>query len=195
VIDGRLCVAVLAAGAVAVAGCGGGSPRSRTSGQTTGQFAVRPPSVVTRAGVSGSSSAATTCTVYEPGFATEVVFESQLVDVRGECEAWTTAKPGAGYLVGYETAVGSAAAGVGTTPVCELTDPDRTAAVSVIEDGGFVPISAVQLASGSSACARLLAAGWVQRAERAREPVRRATRAPERRQPRTRSPRTARASR
>ena len=129
----------------------------------TGSAVSVPPPSVSQAHVSGSSDAATTCTVYEPGFATEVIFESQLLDVRGECRAWASARPGSGYLTGYERAVGSAAAGVGTTPVCSLADPDRTAAVSVIEDGGFVPVSAAQLATGSSACARLLAAGWVRR--------------------------------
>ncbi len=109
------------------------------------------------------ATGAITCTVYGPGFATEVIFESQLLDVRGECQAWTSNRPGSGYLVGYETAIGSAAPGVGSTPVCRLTDPDRTAAVSVVEDGGFVPVSAAQMATGSTACDHLLAAGWVRR--------------------------------
>jgi hypothetical protein len=142
-----------------LAGCGGGSRPSRADNAPA---AVAPPVASSRA-VPALRGAATTCTVYGPGFATEVIFESQLLDVRGECQAWTSGRPGSGYLFGYETAVGSAAAAVGSTPVCSLTDPDHTAAVSVVEDGGFVPISAAQLATGSTACAHLVAAGWVRR--------------------------------
>jgi hypothetical protein len=106
-----------------------------------------------------SSNGPTTCTVYESGYATQVIFESRSFDVRAECRAWTRNNAGEGYLWGYQPTSGIAEAAE-STRVCYLTDPQRNLTASVIEATGFRSVSAVEAANGSSACVSLLAIGW-----------------------------------
>jgi hypothetical protein len=98
----------------------------------------------------------TTCTIYEPDYATQIVVDSSRLNVRAECELWSANQPGVGYLWGYEQA--SVTADV--IQLCTLTDPHGEMTASVIEDTGFVPVSAAQRARGGSACAGIRASGW-----------------------------------
>jgi len=95
--------------------------------------------------------------VYEPGSGTQIVFDSQSLNVRVECQLWASSQAGAGYLWGYERAAMPDA-----THVCALTDPQRKLTASVIEQTDFVPVSAADKAKGRSACASIAAAGWVE---------------------------------
>ena len=91
-----------------------------------------------------------------PTTPTQIVVDSPSLNVRAECELWSANQPGVGYLWGYERAA--------STPdvlrLCTLIDPKGKMTASVIEDTGFVPISAAQRAKGGSACAAI-AAAWL----------------------------------
>ncbi|HEY2438533.1 MAG TPA: hypothetical protein VGH93_15230 [Solirubrobacteraceae bacterium] len=121
----------------------------------------------------------TTCTVFEPDYATQIVIDSESLNVRAECELWAANQADVGYLWGYERAV--------ETPdvvrLCTLVDPHRNMTASVIEDTGFVPVSAAQRAKGGSACAAIRASGWTRgpHPRRAQRVARRATAASSRR--------------
>jgi hypothetical protein len=73
--------------------------------------------------------------------------------------AWTRNNAGEDYLWGYEPLSASAQTAE-STQVCNLTDPQRNVTATVIQDAGFVPVSATERANGSSACASLLAMSW-----------------------------------
>jgi hypothetical protein len=153
------CAAALAA-AVAVAGCGGShtsagaaSPaQARSDAARPAQLAIILPA---------STNGPTTCTVYEPRFATQIVFGSNSLNVSGECQAWARGETGAGYLWGYQPT--GAPLQYGTILVCHMTDPARKVTASVIEDTGFIPVTAGQRARSATACASILAAGWIVR--------------------------------
>jgi hypothetical protein len=106
--------------------------------------------------LTSSTAGPTTCTVYEPGGATQVIFASARLDVRAECEAWISRDIGAGYLWGDEPS-----SAVDQTPgarqVCYVKDLRGPLTASVIEDTGYRPPSALARAKGTSACADLLA--------------------------------------
>jgi hypothetical protein len=119
-------------------------------------------SSLSRIALPTSSNGPTTCTVYESGYATQVVFESKGFEVRAECGAWTHNNPGDGYLWGYEP-LSAKAETAGSTQVCRLTDPQRNVTASVIQDTGFLAVSALERAHGSSACKTLLVIGWTER--------------------------------
>ena len=101
----------------------------------------------------------TTCTVYESDYATQIIVDSDSLDVRNECEVWAANQADVGYLFGYE----AAAATPDVLRLCTLTDPNRKMTASVVEDTGFVPLSRAQQAKGRSACAAILASGWRRR--------------------------------
>jgi hypothetical protein len=102
-----------------------------------------------------SSSGPTTCTVYGPGHATQIIFESPQLDVRAECQLWSANEAGAGYLWGYR-----ADALPNATPLCSLTNPKRNLTATVIEESESLPISPDERARGVSACNNILASGW-----------------------------------
>jgi hypothetical protein len=140
----------LAAVTAALAGCGGSSRTATTTSRITLPL---------------SSNGPTTCTVYESGYATQVIFESESFDVRAECRAWTHNNPGGGYLWGYQPA-SAASAPAESTQVCSLRGPDGDVAARVIEATGFRSVSPVEAANGSSACVSLLTVGWTKQAPR-----------------------------
>src|SRR5262249_28167492 len=107
-----------------------------------------------------SAKGPTTCTVYEAGYATQVIFESPDLDVRGECRAWTQYSPDEGYLWGYEPTSAKTEA-VGSTRICYLINPHADSTASVVQETGFRTVSQVERANASSACASLLASGWI----------------------------------
>lgn len=165
----------LAALAGPVAACGGSHapaaarPAARPSRQAVapnaGQLIPRPaggPSPgggsASRAALPLSRSGPSTCTVYEPGYATQIVIDSRSLDVRAECQVWTSSHHGDGYLWGYERGA--------STPLgqrlCFLTDPQRVVTASVIEETGFVPLSAAERSRGALACAIIRASGWTE---------------------------------
>jgi hypothetical protein len=109
-----------------------------------------------------SSDGPTTCTVYQPGSGTQIVFDSQTLNVRVECQAWAATEPGDGYLWGYERAAMPDA-----TRLCSLTDSQRKLTASVIEQTAFVPPSAADREKGISACASIRSSGWIEEAVRA----------------------------
>jgi hypothetical protein len=120
-----------------------------------------------------------TSTVFEPDYATQIVIDSEHLDVRAECEVLAANQADVGYLWGYERAV--------VTPdvvrLCTLVDPHRNMTASVIEDTGFVPVSSAQRARGGSACAAIRDSGWTKKPHppHGHRPVRRATAASNRR--------------
>ena len=103
-----------------------------------------------------SARGPTTCTIYVPGFATQIVVDSHSLDVRAQCAVWAANHPGYGYLWGYEQPV--------DTPdgieLCAMKDPGRDLTASVVEDTGFAPVTASERTTGLSACATIVAAGW-----------------------------------
>jgi hypothetical protein len=161
-------VGALAALTAALVGCGGSH---RHLARTSSQAAARPaagvpsrPAAHVQPGPAAyaialplSSKGPTTCTVYEPGTGTQIVFDSEELNVRVECQLWASSQPGDGYLWGYERAAMPDA-----TRVCSLTDPQRKLTASVIEQTEYVPVSAADRAKGRSACASIIAAGWIQ---------------------------------
>jgi hypothetical protein len=156
-------VSALAAMTFALAGCGGGSshkpahPRPVASAPAPGAPVHRAPSEVT---LPASAKGPTTCTVYEAGYSTQVVFESPDLDVRAECRAWTRYSPEEGYLWGYEPTSATIAA-VGSKRVCYMLNPHANSTASVVQEAGFRTVSAVERANATSACASLLASGWI----------------------------------
>lgn len=102
-----------------------------------------------------SSHGPTTCTVFEPDYATQIVVDSRTLDVRNECQVWAANQADVGYLWGYERAVTPDA-----LALCTLMDPNRKMTASVIEDTGFVPVTRSQRAKGAQACAAIVASGW-----------------------------------
>jgi hypothetical protein len=161
-------LAALAVVSTALVGCGGhGHGATGSSTQAERRLASQPPPLaLSRYPISLPSSAGspTTCTVYESDYATQIVVDSPSLNVRAECELWSANQPGVGYLWGYEAAA--------VTPdaprLCTLIDPKGKMTASVIEDTGFVPVSAAQRANGGSACAAIAAAGWTKTHRRAR---------------------------
>jgi hypothetical protein len=161
-------IAALAVIATALVGCGA-HHRSAPGDQTQAEqrLASQPrPLRLPRYPISLPSSASgpTTCTVYESDYATQIVVDSPSLNVRAECELWSANQPGTGYLWGYERAAVTA----DVLRLCMLTDPKGNMTASVIEDTGFVPISAAQRAKGGSACAAIVASGWMKTHRRAR---------------------------
>jgi hypothetical protein len=143
--------------AIGLVGCGGSHhvPAARPLASVI-RHAVPSPSLALALPVSAAGP--TTCTVYEAGFAAQVVFDSQSLNVSGECQAWTSRQPGAGYLWAYQPT----GASIATTavPVCGLQDPSGRVTATVVEDAGWAPVSPVERANVRSACASLAAAGW-----------------------------------
>jgi hypothetical protein len=168
VIKRGQCVAALAAMTAALAGCGGSDRpvtiSSRAASPTPG---TPPPNALT---LPPSANGPTTCTVYESGYAIQVIFESQSFDVRAECRAWTGNRAGEGYLWGYQPAR-AIAQPADSIQVCYLTDPLRNVAARVIEATGFRAVSALEAARGSSACVSLLSSGWTKRGGRPTRPA------------------------
>lgn len=162
-------IAALAAVTAALAACGGSS-RPGAGGMPSGGSAPGPlsargiertrttvrPLASYSISLPPSSRGPTTCTVYEGDNATQIVVDSRSLNVRTECELWSANQPGVGYLWGYE----QAAVTPGATRLCTLTDPRGEITANVIEDTGFIPVSAEQLAKGGSACAGIRASGW-----------------------------------
>lgn len=105
-----------------------------------------------------SAAGPTTCTVYEPGLATQVVFDSQSLNVTGECQAWSSHEPGAGYLWAYQPT--GAVIGTTAVPVCGLRDPSGRVTATVVANNGSTPLSSAERRAISSACASLASAGW-----------------------------------
>ena len=120
----------LAALTAALTGCGGSHPSAiatrshgaaRIAAGSAGSTGhVRPGPSAYAIALPLSSEGPTTCTVYEPGGGTQIVFDSQRLNVRVECQLWASSQAGAGYLWGYERAAMPDA-----THVCALTDPQR----------------------------------------------------------------------
>ena len=106
-----------------------------------------------------STGGPTTCTVYEAGYGTQVVFGSESLNVTGECQAWTSRQPGAGYLWSYQpTDVLIASSAI---TACDLRDPSGRVTATVIDETGFAPVSALERKHTASACTNLSGAGWV----------------------------------
>lgn len=143
--------------AICLAGCGGTHHRFRAKPPAPVMQHTAPSPTLALA-LPASAGGPTTCTVYESGFATQVVFDSQSLNVSGECQAWTSRQPGAGYLWAYQPPGASIAAAA--VPVCGLKDPSGRVSATVVEDTGWAPVSAVERAHVASACASLTAAGW-----------------------------------
>jgi hypothetical protein len=106
------------------------------------------------------------CTVYEPGYAMQVIFASETFDVRPECRAWTRTRAGIGFLWGYQPARRWIEP-TESKRVCLVADRAGVVAARVIQVAGLLgKISAAQTAHASSACSSLLASGWVRLAGR-----------------------------
>lgn len=172
--------AALAAMTAALAACGGAAQSRLSRGPRAALLApgVRradapagarssglggPPSPY-RVALPSSPRGATTCTVYEPGYGTQIIVDSGSLDVKAECELWASGQPGDGYLFGYE---GGAVLPDGTQ-FCSFADPSRKLTASVIEQTGFVAVSAAERSRALSACASILASGWRARSGRPR---------------------------
>jgi hypothetical protein len=164
-------ISALTAVTAVLAACGGSS-QTRTGGTPSGastrgavsatgvertRTPLRPLSAYAIS-LPPSSRGPTTCTVYETDYATQIVVDSRSLNVRAECELWSANQPGVGYLWGYE----QAAAISDAVRLCTLTDPHGRMTASVIEDTGFIPVTAAQRAKGGSACAGIRASGWTE---------------------------------
>jgi hypothetical protein len=114
-----------------------------------------PPSLIAIA-LPLSSKGPTTCTVYQSRSGTQIVFGSESLNVRVECQAWAASEAGDGYLWGYERA-----AIPNATRRCSFTDPQRKLTASVIEQTDHLPISVSDRERAASACASIRASGWV----------------------------------
>jgi hypothetical protein len=148
----------------ALAACGGSH---HSAGTKTRALAPNAPRIQAFALVLPESPAGpTTCTVYESGFGTQVIFDSASLNVSAECQAWINRQPGAGYLWAYQPP--GAAIDATAVPVCDLRDPSGRVTATVIEDTGFAPLSSVQRHTVLSACLSLVAAGWLKHPQRAR---------------------------
>jgi hypothetical protein len=151
----------LAVAAALLAGCGGSTRKVTVTlpAASPSNTAMPSPRTIT---LPPSSNGPTTCTVYESGYATQVIFESQAFDVRAECRAWTRSNAGEGYLWGYEP-ISAKTETAESIRLCHVTEPQGNVTATVIEDTGFVSVSAAERANGSSACESLLAFGWTER--------------------------------
>jgi hypothetical protein len=150
------CLAALGV-ALGVTGCGGsGHKPTDTPLSRAVSAAVAPvaPTVILPA----SSSGPTTCTVYESGYATQLIFGSESLNVSPECAAWSSQQSGSGYLWGYQPT--SAAVDATAIEVCDLSDPSGRISANVVEDTGFAPPSAAQRTRSAVACSSMRAAGW-----------------------------------
>jgi hypothetical protein len=138
----------------ALAACGGSHQRLTviSSAQPPVPSSVRPMTLPT------SPQGWTTCTVYD-GYATQIIFDSRSLNVRAECEVWAANRPTTGYLWGYEHALAIPDA----LQLCSLSDPRQSLTAVVIEETGYVPVSAAERAKGKSTCASILASGWTAR--------------------------------
>jgi hypothetical protein len=156
---------VAATVAAAMAGCGGShrGPTTRSPGPSPPPAAPASSSGLV---LPASAEGPTTCTVYDSGFGTQVIFGSRSLNVSGECQAWTSREPGSGYLWAYQPP--GAAFDATAVAVCGLRDPSGRVTATVVEDNGFAPVSALQREKTSTACASLAAAGWVRLARAAR---------------------------
>jgi hypothetical protein len=146
---------------IALAGCGG----AHHAAATTPPPRVTPhevPSSSLALALPASSGGPTSCTVYESGFATQVVFGSQSLNVSGECQAWTSRQAGAGYLWGYQPP--GAALAATAVSVCGLRDPSGRVTATVVNDAGWAPVSPVERTNMATACSSLAAAGWQRQA-------------------------------
>jgi hypothetical protein len=169
-------IGALAALTAALAACGGSHRRaagsqpnpvpglaagsSQTSGgRSSGQVRPAPTPIAIAIALPLSSRGPTTCTVYQPRSGTQIVFGSESLNVRVECQAWAASEPGDGYLWGYERAAVPAA-----TRRCSLTDPQRKLTASVIEETDLVPIPVSDRERAASACASIVASGWIDQA-------------------------------
>ena len=178
--------AVLAATTALLTACGGshrGAARhsvGRTSSGQSGAFTATisaPPRTHSGPALTPSDQFAlpasthgpSTCTVFEPGSGTQVILDSQTLDVAPDCRGWAATQPGDGYLWGYERAT--------TIPqglrICSYSDPHQQVTATVLQETTFIPISTAERARGASACASILASGWTVPARRARASVRR----------------------
>jgi hypothetical protein len=143
--------------AIGLVGCGGGHHSS--GGKPTARVMEHvAPSSSLALTLPVSAEGPTTCTVYESGFATQVVFGSESLDVSGECQAWTSRQSGAGYLLAYQPP-GASIATTGV-PVCGLKDPSGRVTATVVQDAGWAPVSGIERMNVTRACASLAAAGW-----------------------------------
>lgn len=157
------CACALAA--AALTGCGGGGPKTSTNPQQAlASPSVTAPVAPNAVTLPRSPNGPTTCTVYEPGEATQVIFQSQQLDVTAECRVWTRGQTGEGYLWGYQPISAIAATAV---PVCRLTDTVGDVTADVVQDTGFRPITAAEQATGESACGSLVGVGWREQTRRA----------------------------
>ncbi|MBV8431132.1 MAG: hypothetical protein JO244_08225 [Solirubrobacterales bacterium] len=154
-VASRCVVAVIVA--TSLAACGGSHRRLNSAGSQPASHVVAPSALALVLPI--STAGPTTCTVYESGFATEVVFDSQSLNVTGECQAWTSRQPGSGYLWDYQPT--DAAIGASAVSECNLKDPSGRVTAIVVEDTGFAPISAIERVKGATACSSLASAGWV----------------------------------
>ncbi len=165
-VTGSVIVVAIAMG---LAACGGTQRRTVTAapGHPPTHAALSPGlALLLPASIGGP----TTCTVYESGFATQVVFGSQSLNVTGECQAWTSRQPGAGYLWSYQPT--DAALGETAVRICDLRDPSGRVTATVVQDTGFAPASAAERAKIADACNGLTLAGWVRlRASHTRRPI------------------------
>jgi hypothetical protein len=144
---------------VGLAACGG-SHHHRAPARLPGSLPSRTTAPSTLALVLPASTAGpTTCTVYESGFGTQVIFESSSLNVSGECQAWTSREPGAGYLWTYQPL--DAAFGTTAVRACGLRDPSGRVTATVVEDTGFAPVSTVERREIAAACTGLAGAGWI----------------------------------
>ena len=143
---------------MALAACGGSHHRP-TGGRPRAAPAEYAPTAMASLVLPASARGPTTCTVYGSGFGTQVIFDSQSLNVSPECQAWTAREPGAGYLWAYQPT--GAAIDATAVPICDLRDPSGRVAVTVIEDTGFAPASAPERERVTRACSSLAAAGWV----------------------------------
>lgn len=155
-VASRCVVAVIVA--TSLAACGGSHRSVSSAGGQSTPHVVAPSALALVLPV--STAGPTTCTVYEPGFATQVVFDSQSLNVTGECQAWTSRQPGSGYLWDYQPT--DAAIGTSAVLECNLRDPSGRVTANVVENTGFAPVSTIERVKGASACSSLASAGWVQ---------------------------------
>ena len=125
-------VAVLTA---ALAGCGGSSRPARAV-RALPRSRLPSPRRRARPGLPGSSRRPMVCTVYESGYATQVIFASETFDVRAECRAWTRNRAGEGYLWGYQPARASIQP-TESRQVCFVADRAGIVAARVIEVTGL----------------------------------------------------------
>ena len=165
------CVGAVAVVTASLSGCGGSSKTHTTSARIEFPSALVASSLKATT-VPPSHSGPMTCTVYESGYATQVIFASRSFDVRAVCGAWTRTDASEGYLWGFQPS-SAAAMPAEAIEVCHLTDPAGRIAARVIEATGFRSVSPKEAARGRSACVSLVGIGWT----RVRNVSRRAHRA------------------